>query len=89
MYTKNKTCICFLVDADMVVFISLDSGKGFPFHWATLDRKIKHLIFGKNFFLANDEDGHVQLWKEVIMDGQTSYIPSKEVKAVDSNLEST
>ena len=41
-------------------------------------KRIRHIVFGKTFFLANNEDNTVTLWKQITMNNQKSFYPLQQ-----------
>ena len=44
----------------------------------SVEKSIRHIVFGKTFFLANNADDTVTLWKQTTMNGHKSFYPLQQ-----------
>ena len=69
-------CVCVTENTNMAVFVTLEKKEqGFPINWMSVEKSIRHIVFGETFFLANNTDNTVTLWKQTNMNGHTSFYP--------------
>ena len=69
-------CVCVTENTNMAVFVTLEeTEQGFPINWMSVEKSIRHIEFDEDFFLANNADDTVTLWKKITMNSQISFYP--------------
>ena len=71
-------CVCVTENTNTAAFVNFERvEQGFPINWMSVEKRIRHIVFGtgKTFFLANNADDTVTLWKETTINGNKSFYP--------------